>query len=412
MTFRPLPLTAAALLALALTLVPGTASAQQQMSLTDEIIVAFLKGHEAEKPELAKVETQIDELETKLTDFRKCLKDLQDVAKAAGKDLGGISGRVAIRAKCGASNADGFLKDRAKLLEQPEKVGAAAAGMKTKDYAMVKELSEMFLYGSRAYPDGSLKALEARASDLSTALGIARAQVASGGGAGGRSGGGFGGLGAHGMGGMFTADMTWAYVGYLWGIMYMSGATMFEQPYQAGQWTNWEITDATQPDEKLVLERALLSRAADKSEWWRVKTIMKSAEHTDTITLESQFKPMDESGMVMQVVRMRGKMPGDTEGKELIVPQQFSMLGASALFPFKPTPESVAGATVGTETIGGFSSKHVKFGAGQGSMEWWLADQAPGGVAKVQFTGQDADEKWTMLMTGSGNGAQSELGVQ
>ena len=43
----------------------------------------------------------------------------------------------------------------------------------------------------------------------------------------------------------------------------------------------------------MVLERALLSREADKSEWWRIKTINTSAEATDTIILESQFKPLD-----------------------------------------------------------------------------------------------------------------------
>lgn len=164
--------------------------------------------------------------------------------------------------------------------------------------------------------------------------------------------------------------------------------------------------NAGQPDETLLLERALISRDADKSEWWRIKTISVSGQEADTITLESQFKPLDEQGIAMQVVRMRGKMPGDTEGKELIVPQQLAMLGAAA-FPFKPTSESIASATVGTESIGGFSARHVKFGAGGGSMEWWLADNAPGGVVKVQFSGQDADEKWNMNMTGSGSGAKS-----
>lgn len=44
-------------------------------------------------------------------------------------------------------------------------------------------------------------------------------------------------------------------------------------------------------------------------------------------------------------------------------------------------------------------------------MEWWIAADAPGGVVHVQFTGNDADQKWTMQMTGSGSGAKSELGV-
>jgi hypothetical protein len=91
------------------------------------------------------------------------------------------------------------------------------------------------------------------------------------------------------------------------------------------------------------------------------------------------------------------------------------MLSMSA-FPMKPTKESVAGATVGTESVsvGGksYSAKHVKFGATGGNMEWWLAENAPGTVVKVQRTGQEADDKWTMLMVGSGSGAKSELGVK
>ena len=78
----------------------------------------FLTGTAAEKPELVKVQDQLGELETKLASFRRCLRDLQEVTRAAGKDLGGIAGRLAIRAKCGASNEDGFLKDRAKLLDR------------------------------------------------------------------------------------------------------------------------------------------------------------------------------------------------------------------------------------------------------------------------------------------------------
>ncbi len=54
---------------------------------------------------------------------------------------------------------------------------------------------------------------------------------------------------------------------------------------------------------------------------------------------------------------------------------------------------------------------HVKFGAAGESMEWWIADNAPGVVVKVQYSGQSADEKWTMSMTGSGSGATSQLGV-
>ncbi|HEY0670669.1 MAG TPA: hypothetical protein VGD27_00315 [Longimicrobiales bacterium] len=398
MRFRSLLLATAAMLVFA-----PVASAQ---AITDEVLTAFIRGRQAEQPELEKVGAEIAALDEKIKEFRAC-------AEVINETMSGLKAKVALKAKCGATSVDGMLKDRAKLLAAPEKAGAAAAGMDVRQYAKIKDGVILYLGGDRNFAEGELAALGKHATTLSNVMGmaLAKASESGGGGAAGRRVG-------NAVGGqmrMFTPDMTWAYVGYLWGLMYMSGATMFETAYQPGQWTRWEITDASQPDQKMVLERALLSREADKSEWWRIKTIQTTPEATDTIILETQMKALDAEGLSMQVVRMRGKMPGDTEGKELMVPQHLSMLSMGA-FPMKPTKESVAGATVGTENIrvgaNSFAAQHVKFGAGTGNMEWWLADKAPGTVVKVQFSGQDADEKWLMQMVESGSGAKSELGVK
>jgi hypothetical protein len=385
----------------------------QDMALTAPVLDQFLTGLNAERAELDKVADKIAELDDKIAKFRECSSLLNDAGGLGGKS--GLAAKVAMKAKCGATSEDGYRKDRAKLLDQPEKTGAAAAGMQRGAYAHMKERVTGYLNGARNYSSAELSALASHADALSKAMQIPLSQASAsnedrGTGVSGRIGNAIAGQVR-----MFTPDMTWAYVSYLWGLMYMSGATMFEQPYQPGQWTQWEIKDGSQPDTRLVLERALLSREADGSEWWRIKSINATPQSSDTITLESQFKKMDDSGIAMQVVRMRGKLPGDTEGKELMVPQHLSMLAMTA-FPFKPTPESINGATVGTESIRvgstSYSSKHVKFGAGAGNMEWWLADKAPGGVVRVQFSGEEADQKWTMEMTGAGSGAKSELGVK
>lgn len=387
----------------------ASASAQGP-SFSEQSLDQFLTGLEAERVELDKVGPQLTEIDDKLTKFREC----SGLLKEAGGGKTGLAAKVAMKAKCGATSEDGFLKDRAKLLEQPEKTGASAAGMKRGDYAHMKERVTGYVNGQRNFSDAELKALAARADKLASALGMTLAKASSED----RGGGGIGNRIGKAIGGqmrMFTPDMTWAYVSYLWGVMYMSGATMFESPYKPGQWTRWEIRDSQQENTRLVLERALLSREADGSEWWRIKSINITPESSDTITLESLFKKLDESGIAMQVVRMKGKLPGDTEGKELMVPQHLSMLSMTA-FPFKPTDESIAGATVGTDAVkvGGasYSAKHVKFGAGGGNMEWWLAGNAPGGVVRVQFSGQQKDEKWTMEMVDAGTGAKSELGIK
>src|SRR5438128_9226367 len=109
MTRRPFVL--AFLTALALGVFASSARAQNA-SITDEIITHFLTGVAAEKPELAKVGDQLAAMDQKIAAFRKCYKDMADAARAAGKNLGGIAGKIAVRAKCGASDADGMMKDR------------------------------------------------------------------------------------------------------------------------------------------------------------------------------------------------------------------------------------------------------------------------------------------------------------
>lgn len=381
-------------------------------SLSEQSLDRFIAGLMAERAELEKVGDQLKEIDDKLVKFRECSGLLKEAGGLGGKS--GLAAKVAMKAKCGATSEDGFLKDRAKLYQQPEKIGAQTAGMKPGDYAHMKERLTAYVNGQRDFAAAELKIIEPRAADLASALGLTLAKASS-------NGGGQGGVGdriGNAIGNrmrVFTPDMTWAYVSYLWGMMYMSGATMFESPYQPGQWTQWTIADAGEPDTKMVLERALLKREADGSEWWRIKSINVSPESSDTISLESLFKKLDESGVAMQVVRMRGKLPGDTEAKELMVPQHLSMLSMTA-FPFKPTAESIQGATVGTESVkvgaASYAAKHIKFGSAGGHMEWWLADKAPGGVVRVQFSGDGSDEKWTMEMTGAGSGAKSELGIK
>jgi hypothetical protein len=387
--------------------------------LSNDLIDRFLAGRAAEKPELAKVGTQLDDLDGKIKKFRECFQNLRDAGQVVGGRAAGFAAKALTRAKCGATSEDGLVEDRAKLLAQPEKVGASAAKMDVRQYVHLKEVFSEYLGGSRNFSEGDLKLLAARATDLSNGMGLALVRPASGGNS--RSGGVGSGF-ANALGGavnarmrMFTPDMTWAYVMYLDGILYMSGATMFESDYKAGEWTKWDINDESQPDQHMVLERAMIRRDADRSEWWRTKTINVSSQSADTIVLETQMKPVDADGLTMQVVRMRGKFPGDSSGKELMVPENMQTVSSGA-WTRKPTPESVAGATVGTEPVKvgatTYSAKHVRFGSGGGDMDWWLADKAPGGIVRVQSTANGKESKWTMALTSAGTGAKSELGMK
>lgn len=388
-------------------------------NIDNPTIDRFIAGTKAENVELSKVSTQTKELDRKIKEWRECYAQLREIGQVTGTSPSGFKAKAVTRAKCGATSDEGLVEERQKLLENPEETGARAAGMSREDYARMKEKTIEFLGGSRNFGDDEIKVLAARATELSNALGV---QYVRGGNGGGRSGGGISGAIGNALGNavasqirMFTPDMTWAYVTYLNGILYLSGATMFESDYKPGEWTSWEINDASQPDQKMILERAMIRRDADKTELWRTKTISITAEKADTIILETQMKPQDADGVTMTVVRMRGKFPGDTAGKELMVPEDMHTISPQA-FGRKPTPESVAGATVGMEPVKvgstTYVAKHVRFGSGGGDMDWWMSERAPGGLVKITSTANGKDSMWTMELTGSGKGAKSELGMK
>jgi hypothetical protein len=48
---------------------------------------------------------------------------------------------------------------------------------------------------------------------------------------------------------------------------------------------------------------------------------------------------------------------------------------------------------------------------GGGNLEWWLADNAPGGWVRFKVSG-GGDKSYQMDMVGQGAGAKSELGIR
>ena len=148
----------------------------QAQTITNESIDRFIAGRNAEGPELAKVAEQTKELDKKIKDFRDCFNGLRELGQVTGTSASGFKAKAITRAKCGATSDDGFIEDRQKLLDNPEAVGASAAGMSKEDYAHFKERATGFLGGDRNFPEGELKALTARAADLSNALGVAYAR--------------------------------------------------------------------------------------------------------------------------------------------------------------------------------------------------------------------------------------------
>lgn len=221
---------------------------------------------------------------------------------------------------------------------------------------------------------------------------------------------------------MWTPHLMQFYTGYLFSLAFHSGSyAPAGAAYEPGEWTRWRIVQSEQEGAPPEFERAFLRREADGSEWWRVRYVVLGDDGSgnarpDTILLEGKFNA-DRS----QLVRLRGKMPGDTEPKEM--PVEEGTYGYSEPIPL--TEESLEGATVGTETVsvpaGTFTSRHVRYGnMGGGTLDWWLNDEVPGDMVKyTNSSPQEASSdgstpdpnNYTVELLAHGTGATSATGI-
>ncbi|MDB4950533.1 MAG: hypothetical protein JWM27_3182 [Gemmatimonadetes bacterium] len=191
-------------------------------------------------------------------------------------------------------------------------------------------------------------------------------------------------------------------------MAFHSGSYSFqEREYAPGEYTRWRMVGAGENADTAYLERAFLGKAADGSQWWHVAYVFKGSEKQDTLALEGQFSA-DRS----HIIRMRGQMPGQPQPTEM--PVQENTFGYMP--PTMLTPQSLAGATLGTESVtvpaGTFRARHVRFGdMTGGSLDWWLDDSVPGGMVKYTVGGGQAGQTSVLELMQKGTGARSTLGV-
>ena len=394
-----------AALAAAAFLFPSAARAQSDRALdiTEAILDRFFTAHAKEKSETEGMTTQISDSEAKIAKFEQCRRDFEAAGSASGSRLGGLAARIAIKAKCGASDSEQMRRDRSRLMTGPETAAASAGGFALPEYRTLRDRIRGFLEGDRSgFTTVGLAVLRARESLLRGSFGVSAAVASGGGGRGMRS------------PAVWNTDFAWMWISQLFAVQYLSGATMFETDYAPGDWTKWRITTDEDGDVQET-ERAFIGRPTDGGEWWRMRTITKGDDGADTITLEALFKPESGNEYLQRLVRMRAKLPGNPEPQEMMVPEQWTTWNMMGAFSGRPTAESIEGATVGTESVttpaGTFSAKHVRFGQGGGTLDWWLSEATTGGWIKFSAVDNDRKPQYTMELIGKGTGAKSELGV-
>lgn len=409
-----------------------------QVRLDDAAVDRYIKARTAD-PAVAKArEAKRKELEGRIDGFRKCAEPLGMAADAAGGGAKvGLAARMAIRAKCGATSEEAWQKELA-TLDEGDGVDPAVEDRLLTYFTDSTQLDgrERRAAGKRR-PELEALLKDALADQATADRVLATERRGRAGGAGDEDDDEAAAVRAaaegllRGMGGGRGASLLgvnggWGYIDYLYAFTYASGASLFETPYAEGAWTRWQLVDSAAAGETVQMERALLARLADGSEWWRTKAITSTTRGrpgapqgrpaVDTVVLEALLAP----GMPRRVVRMRARLPGTAEAREMLPPEGSGVLGTQAL-PSRPTSESLAAATVGTEQVAGVPARRVRFGAGDGGvLEWWLSDAVPGGWVKFVGTEPAAaglpglpgkPATWSLLLVASGTGAISELGV-
>lgn len=403
---RPTRRPALALLAL-LALAAAPIGAQEQ-ELTTDLLDRFVVAYDKEKADLEAIEPQLAAVDEKIRKFRECKLAFEAAGSASGSRLGGLAARAGIRARCGANNEAEIRREKKRLSDGVTTAAARAGNLTVPQFGRLKtRLERIYAYGDRAgLKEPEMAAVDARRERFASIYGggasadakaIADALAALGGSA------------TRAAPGQWNADVSWMYVSSLFGMMYATGANLFDSAYQPGQWTRWTMKSTDRDDRGYSVERAFLTRAADGGEWWRFRSV----SGTDTVVMEALFKQQADG--VQEIVRMRGRMPGEREPSEMMVPENMSTVSTYGGFGMRPTKESIDGATVGNESVttpaGSFTAKLVRFGSFGGRQEWWLVESVPGGWVRYKASQGDDGSGFTMELVAHGTGARSELGV-
>lgn len=205
-------------------------------------------------------------------------------------------------------------------------------------------------------------------------------------------------------GGMSMATMPPAYLNLYMSTIFTyafssGGYDVSLVDYKAGEYTRW--TGKGQSGKAIWIERAHLFDDAQGRQWWKVKF---TDDESRITILEGLLDPAQK-----RFVRLRARFPDDKQGSEMPVDDQ-----AYYRPPQKLSPESVAGASRGVESVtvpaGTFRAAHVVFGGVDGSHEWWLDRKIPGGTVKQLVKSPHDDQQiWDMELASYGSDAKSEL---
>ena len=200
--------------------------------------------------------------------------------------------------------------------------------------------------------------------------------------------------------------------GYAMGIFqalfYQGGYHMAVANFEEGDYVRYKATGYGNKGE--WFEKALLKRKDDDKEWWQITT---NTGNGDKIIMEALFSAPDKR-QGRQILRLRAKWPDQKAQEVPITKEQSNRWVLRA--PRELTEASYKGLKQGISEVtvpaGTFQADHLATSPASqsGTLNWWLANQVPGGIVKFQVKGEDQARGLTLKDYGH-NRTQSRLGA-
>lgn len=170
-----------------------------------------------------------------------------------------------------------------------------------------------------------------------------------------------------------------------------------EGEYKPGEYTKFEwISDEEDP---VVMEKAFLIELDDGKQWWRVGW----THEGETWIFESLLDPQ-----IDQMVRLRAR---DPEGNIDDVPLEGQSIYVPPNILNEDNLDRPSKARERLETPAGtFQTDHVVFDSGDDIIiEWWMANNVPGGVVKYLLRSEEEGLVWESTLLEYGKKAATEL---
>jgi hypothetical protein len=212
------------------------------------------------------------------------------------------------------------------------------------------------------------------------------------------------------------AQMTMFYTQFMFSMAFGSGGfAIGSSDFKPGQYVRFQVPGQGESKgsgrASGSIERAYLGDDGEGNQWWKVKFV--GDDKKEAVILEALLSPKDG-----KMLRLRGKFPQEPEGREMAVTENSTYVP-----PTRLSPKSVEGATKGVESVtvpaGTFNARHVVFGDGLSTFEWWLADKVPGGTVKQLGRGGGPGQagsgrggEFVLELVAFGGDAQTELGTK